>query len=102
MSITEIYFGITFGLAFVCSVVDSALFYCHVMTGLVDRGQRVGMDFSVVPFRRDRYVARYLSLLTSEERRTTANRLVRHLPWVTPTLGLLCLVGTLCIGARWR
>lgn len=26
MSITEIYFGITFGLAFVCGVVDSALF----------------------------------------------------------------------------
>lgn len=36
------------------------------------------MDFGVVPFRRDRYVARYLAV--SEERLTTANRLVRHLP----------------------
>ncbi|MCC4633474.1 hypothetical protein [Xanthomonas dyei] len=101
MSITGLYFGITFGLAFASGIVDSALFYFHVMTGLVDRGQRVGMDSSVVPFRRDRYVARYLALLKPEERLTTANRLVRHLPWVTPTLGLLCLVGTLCIGARW-
>ncbi len=32
MSITATYFGITFGLAFASGVVDSALFYCHVMT----------------------------------------------------------------------
>ncbi|MCC4593530.1 hypothetical protein [Xanthomonas sacchari] len=101
MSVAGIYFGVTFGLAAVCAVVDGALFYGHVLTGLADRGQRVGMDFSVVPFRRQAYVDRYLALLTPQERGTLANRLVRHLPWVTPTLGLLCLVGTICIGVRW-
>ncbi|UYC10578.1 hypothetical protein [Xanthomonas sp. CFBP 8445] len=101
MSIAGIYFGVTFGLGAVCAVVDGALFCGHVLTGLADRGQRVGMDVGVVPFRRQAYVDRYLALLTPQERGTLANRLVRHLPWVTPTLGLLCLVGTICIGVRW-
>ncbi|MFL7982451.1 hypothetical protein [Xanthomonas vasicola] len=63
-----------------CRRQRAFLLPCHDMTGLVDRGQRVGMDFGVVPFRGDRYVARYLAVSTPEERLTTANRLVRHLP----------------------
>ncbi|MDL5366387.1 hypothetical protein QSH18_12285 [Xanthomonas sp. NCPPB 2654] len=101
MSIVGIYFGVTFGLAVASGLASSALFYGHVLTGLADRGQRLDLDFSVVPFRRQRYVERYLALLTPQERRTLANLMVRHLPWVTPTLGLLCLVGTFCIGVRW-
>ncbi|MCW2004130.1 hypothetical protein FHY30_002929 [Xanthomonas arboricola] len=102
MSITGMYFGITFGLTLASGMVNGALFYGHVLTGLADRGQGADLDFAVLPSRRERYVERYLALLTAQERRTTANRLVRHLRWVTPTLGLLCLFGTLCIGVRWR
>lgn len=101
MSITGMYFGITFGLTLASGMVNGALFYGHVLTGLADRGQgRILISPCCRP--EERYVERYLALLTAQERRTTANRLVRHLRWVTPTLGLLCLFGTLCIGARWR
>jgi len=100
-SISGIYFLVTFCLAVASGLVNGFLFYSHVLTGLVDRGQAIDADFIILPSRGQRYVDRYLALLTPQERGTIANRLVRHLGWITPALGLLCLVGTICLGVRW-
>jgi hypothetical protein len=71
-------------------VLFNILYFCVVLLRIGDTGGKVGDD-ALLNFRQQRYVAKYLELLTAQERSRWYNIFIKYSLTITLILFLVCV-----------
>jgi hypothetical protein len=71
-------------------VLFNVLYFCVVLLRIGDTGGKVGGD-ALLNFRQQRYVTKYLELLTAQERSRWYNIFIKHSLAITYALFFVCI-----------
>ncbi|EIL96455.1 hypothetical protein RHOFW104T7_00235 [Rhodanobacter thiooxydans] len=71
-------------------VLFNVLYFCVVLLRIGDTGGKVSGD-ALFNFRQQRYVAKYLALLTAQEQSRWYNIFLKHSPTITLVLFFVCM-----------
>ncbi|WP_158755820.1 hypothetical protein [Dyella sp. S184] len=79
----------------------NVLYFCVVLLRIGDAGGKVGGD-ALFNFREQKYVTKYLELLTAQEQSKWYNVFIKHASAITYTLFFVCMasLALLCLYGR--